>query len=165
MKIPILHLEDGIHNFDQTINSESLNFYRQDVYLEPLQVDAELNKFGKNIQCSIKITTNAQFECDRCLNHFQQPVKINFNLLFHIGTNALETDEDDVINAPADAVEIDITDRIVEQLILAIPMKAVCEKNCKGICGGCGINLNKSECQCGEKPIDPRWEKLKRLKK
>jgi uncharacterized protein len=165
MKIPVLHLEDGIHCFEETINSESLDFYRENIYPHPLQVQAELNKFQKNIQCSIKITSRAQFNCDRCLKEIEQPVKIHFNILLHIDKTALETDEEDVIHVPADVVEIDITERIVEQLILAIPMKTLCSADCKGICGGCGVDLNFGECQCGEAPPDPRWEKLKELKK
>lgn len=165
MKIPILHLEDGIHHLDKTIKSESLNFYQQVYFPHPIEVGAELNKFEKNIQCRIALKTTAVFQCDRCLNMFEQLVDLTFQMLLHVGSTALETDEDDVINVPGDVVELDIRDRIAEQLILAVPMKSVCREDCQGMCGGCGKDLNVEECQCEETPMDPRWEKLKALKK
>ncbi len=164
MKIPVLHLEDGIHQLEKSINSESLNFYRRDCYPNQLQVSVELNKFDKSIQCKCQITTDAVFSCGRCLSEIQRPVKIDFDFLLYIDEKGLETDEDNVVNVPADVVEIDITDRIIEQLVLAVPMKIVCSEICKGICSGCGTNLNTGACECGEPPPDPRWEKLKALK-
>jgi uncharacterized protein len=44
-------------------------------------------------------------------------------------------------------------------------MKLLCNENCKGICAGCGADLNTELCKCPEKPADPRWEKLLSLKK
>jgi uncharacterized protein len=163
MKIPILHLSDGIHQFEQTVNSESLNFSRSDVYPYPLEIKAEVNKFEKNILCKVYLKTVAHYTCDRCLEPFDNPLEFNFELLFRSGKDKLETDEEDVVNLPAETVEVDLTERVIENLILEIPMKAICKDDCKGICSGCGANLNLEACQCSEKPTDPRWEKLRDL--
>lgn len=163
MKIPILHLTDGIHRFEDTINTESLNFKRQDIYRTPLQIAVELNKFSQNIQCRIEIKSTASYQCDRCLKAFEAPVDTQKKLLFHIGPDRLETNEDDVVHVDKETVEVDLNNDIVEQLLLILPIKTICRKDCKGLCSGCGVDLNKEECQCGEKPIDPRWEKLKSL--
>jgi uncharacterized protein len=47
--------------------------------------------------------------------------------------------------------DIDLSEAIREEIILNIPMKNICDTNCKGICVGCGVNLNNEECQCGVK--------------
>lgn len=163
MKIPILHLENGIHHFEQTIKMESLNFDRGDIYQGPLQLVAEINKFETNIQCKVGLATIANYHCDRCLEGYQRPVAIEFSFLIHVGRDQWQSGEDDVIHLPVETVEADISQQIIEQLILAVPMKMLCAEDCRGICPGCGVNLNESACQCREKPIDPRWEKLRGL--
>jgi len=64
-----------------------------------------------------------------------------------------------------DTVEIDLTDRVIEYLILTIPMKNICRSECKGICPGCGADLNHETCRCVETAVDPRWEGLRKLMK
>lgn len=41
-----------------------------------------------------------------------------------------------------------------------LPMKILCDEDCRGLCAQCGINLNQGECGC-QPPTDSRWEKLK----
>ena len=163
MKIPILHLPDGIHHFDQSINSGSLNFSRAEVYPNPLNLEAEINKFGKNIRCKVNVKTVAHYNCDRCLEAFDRPLDFRFELLFHLGKDTLETDEEDVIHLTPETVEVDLGDSITENLLLEIPMKLVCNEECKGMCPRCGVNLNRETCQCPEQTADPRWEKLRDL--
>ncbi len=163
MKIPILHLLDGIHRFEETIESESLNFYQQEVYPHALHVRADVDKFRETIRCQVHLRTEAHYVCDRCLKEYEVPLDGEFELLLHVGREALETDEDNVVNLPAETLEFDLTDYITEYLILAVPMKKLCRESCKGICPGCGADLNTEPCTCTEKPVDPRWEKLRNL--
>ncbi len=37
-----------------------------------------------------------------------------------------------------------------EQILLAIPLRQLCNESCKGLCKKCGVNLNNKKCQCGE---------------
>ena len=163
MRIPILHLEEGIHHYDFHIAGGSLQFYRNEVYPHDLDVHVELNKFERNIHCKVHVETVAHYICDRCLEHYERPYATDFKVLFHIGTHDLETDEEDVILLPPETVDIDLTDRLQEVLILDVPMKMLCREDCKGICPGCGADLNHEQCQCEERPIDPRWLKLREL--
>ncbi len=165
MKIPILHLEDGIHQYDFLIKGGSLHFYREEVYPHDLKIHVELNKFEKNIQCHVEVDTMGHYVCDRCLDEYEAAFHSNFDVLFHIGMKDLETDEEEVILLPPETVDIDLTDQLVENLILGVPMKMLCDENCKGICPGCGADLNHEPCTCKEEPIDPRWLKLKELLK
>ena len=43
-------------------------------------------------------------------------------------------------------------------------MKALCKKDCAGLCPTCGKNLNQGKCDCPDDNIDPRWSKLADLK-
>lgn len=59
--------------------------------------------------------------------------------------------------------EIDLGSILREELLLSMPGKPMCRPDCKGICAGCGAELNSEPCTC-EAEIDPRWDALKDLK-
>lgn len=164
MKVPILHLEEGIHRFEREIDGKGLNPLGANLEIKRLKVRARLNKYEKNISCSVALKADTVQVCDRCLTNFDAGIEGSFNILFHIGRHDLETDEEDVIMLPPEQVEIDLMPFIQEQLILLQPMKFLCREDCKGICAGCGVDLNEEKCRCKEEKIDPRWEKLQQLK-
>jgi uncharacterized protein len=163
MKIPVLHLEDGFHQFSFNIPAGTLQFSGSEVYPEDLIANVEISKYEKNIKCRVDVKTLGHYTCDRCLDQFVAPHHQFFELLFHIGTADFETDEEDVVFIKAETVEINLVEWLVEYLILTIPMKNICKKGCKGICPGCGAELNHEYCTCPVSAGDPRWEKLKDL--
>ncbi|NLA05033.1 MAG: DUF177 domain-containing protein, partial [Firmicutes bacterium] len=41
----------------------------------------------------------------------------------------------------------------------------LCKPDCRGLCPGCGVDLNETTCSCeDESRIDLRWQKLKELR-
>ncbi|WP_373045250.1 YceD family protein [Vulgatibacter sp.] len=60
--------------------------------------------------------------------------------------------------------ELDLEPVVREQLLLALPMDALCTEDCKGLCQVCGGNLNESVCSCDRHVPDPRWAGLKDIK-
>lgn len=160
MKIKILHLPDGIHFFEHQFSGGELKNINQEVYPYDIFVRVEFNKFEKNISSSITVNTLTHFLCDRCLNHINRNMEINFHVLFHYNGDNLSSEEENVVLISRDQQEIDLTPFIEEYLVLSIPMKVVCAEDCKGICPGCGADLNKEACKCTKKVHDPRWQKL-----
>jgi uncharacterized protein len=61
-----------------------------------------------------------------------------------------ELNEDDLDTFVHDGVQVDLEPVIREQLVLAIPITPLCSEDCKGICGGCGVDLNRASCECKE---------------
>ena len=57
-----------------------------------------------------------------------------------------------------------LEDVLREQVLLALPLKAICREDCKGLCPHCGRNLNQEQCNCAETPDDPRWSALKDIR-
>ena len=47
--------------------------------------------------------------------------------------------------------EVDMTPEIREDILLAMPSRFKCSENCKGLCSGCGVNLNTEKCRCSAK--------------
>jgi uncharacterized protein len=46
--------------------------------------------------------------------------------------------------------------------LLELDTKNLCSDDCRGLCPGCGVNLNEGQCRC-KKEIDPRLAKLAQL--
>ncbi len=85
--------------------------------------------------------------CDRCLDSF--PIKVNFDVEREF---LFDRKAKDCNNLKVDKyLNIDLSEPIREELILALPMKKVCSEECKGICSGCGENLNYEKCRCKAK--------------
>jgi uncharacterized protein len=59
---------------------------------------------------------------------------------------------------------IDLDEVIFEQVVLQVPMKPLCSESCRGLCPHCGVNLNKTTCNCQNEVIDERLAVLKRIK-
>ncbi len=54
---------------------------------------------------------------------------------------------------PFQGPEIDLAPCIWEELVFAQPSRFLCEEDCKGMCPGCGINLNTGACTCTDTSI------------
>ncbi|MBJ6765105.1 DUF177 domain-containing protein [Myxococcaceae bacterium JPH2] len=63
-----------------------------------------------------------------------------------------------------DGKTIDLDPIVREQVLLALPMNAVCREDCQGLCAQCGQNLNEKKCGCETKVVDPRLAPLKNIK-
>ena len=62
-----------------------------------------------------------------------------------ISGNSSATD-DSVFHFSGDI--IDLKDCLVEQILLSLPMRIICNPDCLGLCPECGKNLNTGKCQC-----------------
>jgi uncharacterized protein len=108
--------------------------------------------------------------CSRCLEPFRLPIRADFDLRYvprveNAGDGEREVEEDDLSTAFYDNDEIDLSQLIMEQFHLALPMKPLCEPGCKGLCPNCGTNLNTGSCDCSQKWEDPRLAALKTMKR
>lgn len=92
--------------------------------------------------------------CHRCMEIFEHPLDLEIEQLYSSENDLVEESKTIENN------EIDIIPVIKEALTLNLPIKLLCTLDCKGLCSGCGRNLNKEPCLCEDKPIDIRWQKL-----
>lgn len=120
-------------------------------------IRSDREKLALFVDYSVDVT----FPCDRCL----EDVKITIENSFEKGVylkklDNLSDDELFIIGS-----SLDITDSIVEDLCVNIPMQVICDNECRGLCSSCGINLNDESCDCTNDKIDPRLEELRKLLK
>ena len=102
-----------------------------------IEASADIRLIDKELIVNIVVKYRLTLTCSRCLETFELPFEKGY--LFHYNTQNLEV--------------IDVTDRLREEIILTYPLKPLCRKDCRGICPGCGVNLNYEECRCKNKKI------------
>ena len=123
----------------------------------------------KDIRLGGQLQTTLEFACARCLEPVAQDVKRDFELLYRpLGVDA-GREELSVTGAEAEIGYYSgdgllLEDVLREQVLLALPIKAICRQDCKGLCPHCGKNLNVEQCSCAEPVDDPRWTALKDLR-
>ncbi|KAG8073035.1 hypothetical protein GUJ93_ZPchr0006g41642 [Zizania palustris] len=64
-----------------------------------------------------------------------------------------DIDWDDRLYFPAGEKEMDISKHIRDIIHLEITLDAFCSPTCKGLCLGCGANLNTSSCNCSTEKL------------
>ena len=60
--------------------------------------------------------------------------------------------------------DIDLEPVLRDALTLALPLNPLCGADCKGLCSGCGRDLNQEACVCAGDDMDPRWAGLEEIK-
>ncbi len=101
-------------------------------------------------------------DCRRCLDRVERQVDVDITLLF-VPSDLLEEDDSETYRLETGVREIDLEPYVRDEVILAIPTFAQCRSDCRGLCAGCGENLNESGCKCSAGGIDPRWDALRAL--
>ncbi len=163
MKINIQDLDVQPLELDEEITLDFISPWIREYYPNRARVHVHVEKIKKDFRVHIELKTQAHYTCDRCLDEFDSTFGADIEQHFHIGAGELMDEE--VIRLAENTTEIDIDPVIAEMMLLNHPQKMLCAEACKGICPNCGAHLNHEECRCTDVPIDPRWEKLRKLLK
>jgi uncharacterized protein len=136
---------------------------------EPLEVRATAEVLEGQIRITGDLHTRVEMVCARCLEPVTEDVAREFDLFYRpIASMTREEEErlklDDTEIAFFKGEGLFLTDVLAEQVLLALPMKAICRSDCRGLCAQCGVNLNNEECRCEVHVADPRMAPLARLK-
>jgi len=142
------------------------NDFRQ---TEPLEVRATAELIEGQIRITGDLHTRVEMVCARCLEPVTEEVAREFDLFYKpIASMTKEEEErlklDDTEIAFFKGDGLFLTDVLAEQVLLSLPMKAICRSDCRGLCPQCGVNLNNEECRCEAHVGDPRMAPLARLK-
>jgi len=116
-----------------------------------------------------EFSTKVEMLCARCLEPIARDVSKKFDLLYRPQGSDAGKEELSVTAAEAEigyyrGEGLLLEDVLREQVLLALPLKAICREDCKGLCPHCGKNLNQEQCDCAEPMDDPRWSALKDIR-
>ena len=137
--------------------------------IEPLEVMATAELLASQIRIEGNLETKIELVCARCLEPVVEEVSRTFDLFY---APVPKVEKPTIDQLKDDETEIGfykgeglfLADVLREQLLLALPLKVICQSDCRGLCPNCGANLNHEECRCETHATDPRMAPLARLK-
>ena len=156
-------------------NPDLLGLVDRDVgFEEKIAVRGNLSKAGDAVTLTGRLTARLVLPCSRCAKDFTFPLHLKLATQFLPAKEASLRTPDE---ASEDATEGDdphfyhgqsvvLDDFVREEVILAVPMQPLCDRDCKGLCPRCGQDLNVVACNCSkEEAVFPMNRTVKNNKK
>lgn len=115
------------------------------------RVSGKVVNFSGRLEFNADVSSVVSVVCARCL----APVtaELNFTISEVVGEEGI------TLNGTI----LDVGGIVDMYVFMNLPIKLVCSEACKGLCAGCGVNLNFEGCNCGGDEIDERLAALKKL--
>lgn len=168
MIIKLYEIEDQVRVEDEVNGAKFKRPEDTDLnFLTPITYDLKIEKIGEDFRVSGKVHGSLSLSCARCLEEF--PYSIDTDLDIELMqkpkdfANELELRDEEMDVYYFDGDEVDLDPYVYEEVVLSIPVRALCSDACKGICPQCGKNRNREECQCERPGASLLGEKLKRF--
>jgi uncharacterized protein len=116
----------------------------------PLIYDLTVQRFSNELVVQGKLKMNFTCRCARCGDSFTRKI-----LIPDFSRNFCLASQNELIN---------LTPDVREDILLALPMVAVCSADCRGLCTACGMNLNHGKCKCRKQAAANAWQALDGLR-
>lgn len=134
IKFPVKDVHSKGIEINQKVPMEAIGLSVEEIDLRsPIDVKAKIERVDNQIIAHAKVKADYGYMCSRCLQEFHEE---------HVNEYHFNFDLSD------DLEYIDLGEEIRQEFILANPARILCKKDCKGICPGCGANLNLEKCKC-----------------
>ncbi len=169
----IYSIKLGEHQFQYKIGKEFTDLYDEELAEDvSVNVQLDLRKAQTMVEMDFHLEGTADLVCDRSLDVYTEELESERKLILKYGEESEEL-SDEIIIIPHEQHEVDIAQLIYEFIALAIPMKKLHPDFREDLEAEEGeqILIYSSREDSGEnenepkKPVDPRWEALKHIKK
>lgn len=140
MRLAVDSINDKKIQIQEDVPAKEWDLDSDDItFLGSVHIDCECFKVHNEIVVQAKVTTQRKVTCSRCLNSVTRTLSQDFMRSY--STEKL-------------GEYLDLDPDIREEILLSFPGKVLCSPDCKGLCSGCGLNLNLEKCKCpkGAKP-------------
>ena len=134
------------------------------VVLAPVSVTGTVVNRAGYIVLTAEASMSYRTHCARCLADVEDTVRFlcEKTVADEKGLLRLEnTENDDYVQIKGGKLDLDAP--ICDEILLSFPMRILCSDDCRGLCAGCGADLNREACRCTKKEVDPRLAKLAAL--
>lgn len=119
-------------------------------FSQPLLVNIKADKRGGKIKLHINVTASEKLLCGRCGEDVHSKLKGSSSVLFIQRERSLpdEMPGDEVRSFLPGETELDISTDVRDAAMISLPLRPLCDDDCKGLCPSCGVNLNSESCSC-----------------
>jgi uncharacterized protein len=135
---------------------------------EPVRGRVELlrTKTGVLVRANLEVVEPEV--CSRCLNPLAEVVRIEFEEEFQatvdVSTGRPVSERLDGDDFLIDSNHmLDLTEAVRQYREASSAMQPLCRPDCKGLCPGCGHDLNQGDCDCDNSAVDIRLAGLASL--
>ena len=134
MRIEVAKIKEEVLELSEDFKVSKWDLDRADIkFIKNIHIGCRFIRTGKEIVVDGCIDMQRMITCSRCLNNVEQAKSHNFQLSY--SRSSLGN-------------YLDLNNDLREEVIFNLPMKVLCKPDCKGICPGCGVNLNFEQCKC-----------------
>ena len=153
MRFKINEIGDGGLPVKVSVTSEWLAATCPDLDAHPgpdgLTFKGQITPTGDDYLLRGDLAGDLDTACARCLEparvHVDAPVTVTFVPAGAEDVDPEEDDEADFITFKGG--ELDLSEALRDELMLAIPFNPLCEEACRGLCPICGANRNLTPCK------------------
>ena len=124
-----------------------------------VRVMGKVRNMAGALTLSAELSGLLSLVCDRCAQPFEREKTVEYETLLAFELANGESDDIVVLNPDG---ELELDELMREVFLLEMDTKNLCSPDCRGLCPGCGADLNTEQCRC-KREIDPRWAKLAQL--
>lgn len=170
--VNIVGLTNQVHHFDFEMGNDFFERYKSGLISEgSLKADVKLDKRETMIDAIFSIRGTVKLVCDRSLDPFDEEIRSDRKLVFKYGDTNEEL-SDEIVMIQRDTERLELGQYIFEFIALEVPMKKLHPRYRDEEAADDGSEgkiiysskSSKSEDDTDGDSIDPRWEKLKKLK-
>jgi uncharacterized protein len=125
-----------------------------DVSRSSASVEVELTRDHDEVYGRGRVRGVFELACSRCLEPARVPIDARIDLLFHRqGVEPEPAGDDDEVEVNPDEPDafthdgttLSLVEPLRELLIAELPISALCDEDCRGLCASCGANQNTEE--------------------
>lgn len=122
-----------------------------------IQGDFTVERSGDRVSVRGRLTAAARLECVRCLGAFELPLDVPFELFADRKGTGRHRDEEELERGDLmkfhDGRRLDLGQDVRESLLIELPIAPHCREDCRGLCPGCGADLNREPCTCPDRNV------------
>ena len=145
--------------FDLLLDLSEVEWNGQRPFTHEIHVEGRVRNMAGAMLLNARLSGILSLVCDRCAKPFEREKTVEYETL--LAFELANGESDDIVLLNGDG-ELELDELMREVFLLEMDTKNLCSQDCKGLCPGCGVDLNVEACRC-KKEIDPRWAKLAQL--
>ncbi len=145
--------------FDYEMDLSQVEWNGQRPFSHGVHIKGKVRNMAGAMLLNVRLSTVLSLLCDRCAQPFEKEKTVEYETL--LAFELVNGESDEIVLLDKDGV-LELDELMQEVFLLEMDMKNLCSEDCKGLCSGCGANLNREPCRC-KKEIDPRLAKLAQL--
>lgn len=135
MKLEIARLaNEGSVKLEEDLNADKFDLdFPHIKFSDLIKISGLAERKNDVVIVNAEISAPLVIECSRCLKEFSYSLNDKITLDYPVGAND---------------TMIDIGDDLRSEIVLNFPVISLCRQDCKGLCVGCGEDLNEGRCKC-----------------